>query len=64
MLEMLMAEGELTYERFDHQLQFGMHECERIIQTIEHFYGHLHIECSGHLGLLRSNTRRTVIREN
>ncbi len=29
----------------------GMHECDRIIQSIEHFYGHLHIECSGHLGL-------------
>jgi multimeric flavodoxin WrbA len=29
----------------------GMHECERIIETIEHFYGHLHIESSGHLGL-------------
>ena len=29
----------------------GIRECERIIQTIEHFYGHLHIECSGHLGL-------------
>ena len=28
-----------------------MHERERIIQTIEHFYEHLHIECSGHLGL-------------
>ena len=28
-----------------------MHECERIIQSIEHFYGHLHIESSGHLGL-------------
>ena len=28
-----------------------MHECDRIIQSIEHFYGHLHIECSGHLGL-------------
>ncbi len=29
----------------------GMHECERIIQTIEHFYGHLEIECAGSLGL-------------
>ncbi len=29
----------------------GMHECDRIIQSIEHFYGHLHIECAGHLGL-------------
>ena len=26
-------------------------ECERIIGSIEHFYGHLEIECAGHLGL-------------
>ena len=29
----------------------GMHECERLIGSIEHFYGHLEIECAGHLGL-------------
>ena len=29
----------------------GMKECERIISSIEHFYGHLEIECRGHLGL-------------
>ena len=29
----------------------GMPECERIIGSIEHFYGHLEIECAGHLGL-------------
>ena len=29
----------------------GMHECERIIGSIEHYYGHLEIECSAHLGL-------------
>ena len=29
----------------------GMHECEQIIRTIEHFYGHLEIECCGGLGL-------------
>ena len=29
----------------------GMRECERIIETIEHFYGHLEIERSGRLGL-------------
>ena len=28
-----------------------MPECERIIGSIEHFYGHLEIECTGHLGL-------------
>ena len=29
----------------------GMKECERIISSIEHFYGHLEIECCGRLGL-------------
>ncbi len=29
----------------------GMKECERIIGTIEHFFGHLEIRCCGHLGL-------------
>ena len=29
----------------------NMSECERIIGSIEHFYGHLEIECKGHLGL-------------
>jgi len=29
----------------------GMKECERVIATIEHFYGHLEIQCCGHLGL-------------
>ncbi len=29
----------------------GMPECERIISSIEHFYGHLEIESAGHLGL-------------
>ena len=29
----------------------GMRECERIAETIEHFYGHLEIECRGRLGL-------------
>lgn len=29
----------------------GMHECKRIIQTIEHFHGHLEIENAGSLGL-------------
>ena len=28
-----------------------MPECERLIGSIEHFYGHLEIERSGHLGL-------------
>jgi multimeric flavodoxin WrbA len=29
----------------------NMPECERIIGSIEHYYGHLEIECCGHLGL-------------
>ena len=29
----------------------GMKECERIIGSIEHFYGHLEIACCGSLGL-------------
>ena len=29
----------------------NMPECEKIIGSIEHFYGHLEIECKGHLGL-------------
>ena len=28
----------------------NMKECERLIGSIEHFYGHLEIECAGHLG--------------
>ena len=29
----------------------SMRECDRIIDTIEHFYGHMEIECCGRLGL-------------
>lgn len=29
----------------------SMRECSRIIETIEHFYGHMEIECAGNLGL-------------
>ena len=29
----------------------NMPECEKIIGTLEHFYGHLEIECCGSLGL-------------
>lgn len=29
----------------------GMHECERLIGSIEHFFGHLEIECCGSIGL-------------
>jgi len=38
----------------------GMHECDRIIQSIEHFYGHLHIECVKHLGLTSIEYKENV----
>ena len=37
-----------------------MHECDRIIQSIEHFYGHLHIACTGHLGLTAIEYKENV----
>ena len=37
-----------------------MPECERLIGSIEHFYGHLEIECSGHLGLTSIEYRENV----
>ena len=38
----------------------GMRECERIIESIEHFYGHLEIECCGHLGLCSVEYKEAV----
>ena len=38
----------------------GMHECERIIQSIEHFYGHLHVECAGNLGMTSIEYKENV----
>ena len=38
----------------------GMKECERIIGSIEHFYGHLEIACSGHLGLCSVEYKEAV----
>ena len=38
----------------------GMHECERIISSIEHFYGHLEIESCGKLGLCGIEYREDV----
>ena len=38
----------------------GMRECERIIGSIEHFYGHLEIECRGRLGLCGVERREDV----
>lgn len=39
----------------------GMHECERIIGSIEHFYGHLEIEAKGRLGLCSIEHREDVV---
>lgn len=38
----------------------GMKECERIIQSIEHFYGHLEIERCGSIGLCRVENKEDV----
>ena len=38
----------------------SMRECERIIQSIEHFYGHLEIACAGSLGLCSVEYRKDV----
>ena len=38
----------------------GMKECERVISSIEHFYGHLEIECCGRLGLCSVEYREAV----
>ena len=38
----------------------GMRECERVIESIKHFYGHLEIECRGHLGLCSVEYREAV----
>jgi hypothetical protein len=37
-----------------------MKECERIIGSIEHFYGHLEIECCGRLGLCSVENKEAV----
>lgn len=38
----------------------SMRECQRLISTVEHFYGHLHIECTGSLGLCEVASREDV----
>ena len=38
----------------------SMKECERIIGSIEHFYGHLEIECCGSMGLCSIEYREEV----
>lgn len=38
----------------------NMPECERIIRSIEHFYGHLEIECAGHIAFTSIENREDV----
>ena len=38
----------------------SMRECSRIIESIEHFYGHLEIECCGRLGLCSVENKEAV----
>lgn len=40
----------------------GMHECDRLIQTIEHFYGHLEIECTAHIGFTSVENKEDLIK--
>lgn len=39
----------------------SMRECDRIIGTIEHFYGHLEIECCGKLGMCSIEYKEAVL---
>lgn len=38
----------------------GMRECTRIIESIEHFYGHMEIECCSSLGLCSIEYKEAV----
>lgn len=38
----------------------NMKECERLIGSIEHFYGHLEIECAGHMGFTSVEYKEAV----
>lgn len=38
----------------------SMRECQRIIESIEHFYGHMEIECCGRLGLCSVEYKEAV----
>ena len=38
----------------------SMRECKRIIESIEHFYGHMEIECCGSLGLCSVEFKEAV----
>jgi multimeric flavodoxin WrbA len=38
----------------------SMRECERLMETIEHYYGHMEIECCGRLGLCSVENKEAV----
>ena len=38
----------------------SMRECDRVIESLEHFYGHMEIECRGSLGLCGIEDKRAV----
>ena len=38
----------------------NMKECNRIIESIEHFYGHMEIECCGNIGLCSVEYKEAV----
>lgn len=38
----------------------NMKECERLIGSIEHFYGHLEVECAGHIGFTEVEYKEAV----
>ncbi len=38
----------------------SMRECDKIIESIEHFYGHLEIECCGKIGLCSIENKKAV----
>ena len=39
----------------------GMHECDRLIQTIEHFYGHLEIESADRIGFTSVENKEDLL---
>jgi len=39
----------------------NMRECERLLETISHFYGHLDIPCCGTLGLTSVAVRADIL---
>jgi len=38
----------------------SMRECDKVIESIEHFYGHLEIKCCNHLGLCSVEDKKAI----